>query len=93
MPYCRHVMVKTRVLIGSLSRTVIAHPSLIATAIRLYGCTRARRSRGLVQYLPSRRYIAFRMYTQYGNEIVEKATVREDVFNYLKWAKATRSVS
>jgi hypothetical protein len=33
------------------------------------------------------------MYTQYGNEIVEKATVREDVFNYLKWAKATRSVS
>lgn|GEM_PF-6054424 len=90
MTYCRHVMVKTRVLFSSLSRTVIAHPSLMSTAIKLYGYTRARRSRGLVRYLPSRRYIAFRIKTQFGNENIDKFMLREDLFNYLKWVKETK---
>ncbi len=91
MTYCRHVMVKTRVFFSSLSRTVIAHPSLIGTAIRLYGYMRAKQSSGLVRFLPSRRYIKFRIYTQYGTESIEKTILREDIYNYLKWVKESRA--
>ena len=87
MSYCRHVMVKTRVFIGCLSRTVIGHPSLILPAWKLYGYTRSRRSRGIVRFLPSRRYIEFRLYTQYGYEDIEKTQLKEDIYQYLIWVK------
>ena len=87
MIYCRQYMVTTRAFIGGLSRTVITHPSLISPAFRLYKSTRARRSSGLFRFLPSRRYLAFRIYTQYGHEDIEPEELRQDIVKYLEWVK------
>lgn len=90
MFYCRHYMVTTRAFIVGASRTVITHPTLIPSAFRLYKSTRARRSRGIFRLLPSRRYLAFRLYTQYGTEEVEPSMLREDIAKYLNWARNSK---
>lgn len=88
MTYCRLIMVTTRVFLGCLSRTVLTHPSLMKPAFTLYLSTRARNSKGIARYLPSRRYLAFRIYTQYGKEEVPKEQIRMDLYHYLNWVKS-----
>ncbi len=81
-------MVTTRVFIKELSRTVISKPALIPAALRMYNSTRARQSKGIKRFFPSRRYLKFRLYTQYGNEEVPRSVLREDIATYLKWVKS-----
>lgn len=83
-------MVTTRAFIGALSRTVMAHPSLIVPAYAMYLGSRARQASGIFRYLPSRRYLAFRFYTQYGDEKISKDDLRKDIYNYLSWVKNNR---
>ncbi len=80
-------MVTTRVFIKELSRTVFAKPTLIPAALRMYKVTRARQSKGILRFFPSRRYLKFRLYTQYGNEDVPRSVLRDDIATYLTWVK------
>lgn len=80
-------MVTTRAFLGSVSRTVIAHPSLIIPALSMYNSVRARESSALLRLFPSRRYLSFRIYTQYGHEEVAPEILRKDIADYLTWVK------
>lgn len=80
-------MVSTRVFITTLTRSVIVRPSLYGPAIRLFFASRAENARGFKKYFPSGRYLRFRLYTQYGNEDIDKATLKKDIIGYLEWVK------
>ncbi len=81
-------MVTTRAFLRAVSRTVITQPWLISPALKLYSGSRARQSRGLGRFFPSRQYLSFRIYTQYGNEDVEPEVLRRDIATYLSWVKS-----
>lgn len=88
MAYSRQLMVSTRAFITATTLCVIGRPRLWGVAIRLYCRSRAKNARGLKKLFPSGRYLRFRIYTQYGNEEVSKATLKRDLIHYLEWAKA-----
>ncbi len=87
MLYCRHIMVNTRAFIWAISRTVIAKPSLLPPAIKLALSSRARNRKGMLRYLPSMKYLAFRIETQYGKSHVDSEQLRNDLVHYLNWTK------
>ncbi len=90
MTYCRQNMVTTRAFLSAVSRTVIAKPSLIFPALSLYSRTRARQSRGVGRFFPSKQYLSFRIYTQYGREDVKPEVLRDDIAAYLAWVKVNK---
>jgi hypothetical protein len=51
----------------------------------MYNASRARESRAIGRFFPSRAYLEFRLYTQYGHEEVSKTRLRKDIADYLEW--------
>lgn len=80
-------MIKTRVLIKAISLSFLSHPSLYFTGFKLYKSTISRQGNILIRFLPSKRYIDFRMHTQYGDENPSIEVVKKDFIEYLTWVK------
>ena len=51
---------------------ILPHPSLYLTGLGL---------------LPSKRYIGFRLHTQYGDKLPEIRVLKDDLINYISWVK------
>lgn len=80
-------MLKTRVLIAAVIWAVLPHPSLYLTGFSLYKSTISNKGNILTRVLPSKRYIEFRLHTQYGDSAPSKETLTKDIYDYLSWVK------
>ena len=83
-------MYKTRVLIGAIFWAILPHPSLYLTGFSLYKSTICSEGNIIIRFLPSKRYIDFRMHTQYGDSMPEITVLKKDFIDYLTWVKKYR---
>jgi hypothetical protein len=80
-------MYKTRELIVATIWAILPYPSLYLTGFTLYKSTKSTEGNILTRILPSKRYIEFRLHTQYGDTIPSKETLRKDIHDYISWVK------
>lgn len=80
--------------LAQMARAVAVRPDLWWTAARLIGATIPRRWWRTRPYLPvpDRRYLGFRLQTQYGGlDAVASGEIGDDVVRYLRWCREWRS--
>ena len=80
-------MYKTRALFGAIIWAILPHPSLYLSGLRLYRMTLSNEGNILIRLLPSKRYIDFRLHTQYGDELPKIEVLKKDFIDYLTWVK------
>ncbi len=80
-------MYKTRALISAAIWAILPNPALYKTSLKLYNNTRSNTGNILMRMFPSKRYIEFRLYTQYGDKQPSKEVLKTDMIHYIKWVK------
>ncbi len=66
---------------------ILPHPSLYLTGLGLYRSSLSNDGNSIMRLLPSKRYIGFRLHTQYGDKLPEIRVLKDDLINYISWVK------